>query len=242
MIHIAICDVASNETEQLKKQVHNICEDICEDNVYISVFNTTFALVTHVIDEIKGQVDIIFMEVCHDNFDGISAAETILDTYPHIKVIFMSRDIEKSKDIFRVNPVYFLMKPMENRYLCDALNKAVRQVSENSTNILRIGNGIGKNRILTIKMNDIHYIKSDRRKITFFLNDRQYSCYMKLDDVSKKLNKNFIRVHQSFIVNMDKIKAVNTGSVMLHEDEVIPISSSRVKEVVKSVREYMEIT
>lgn len=221
--------------------MYNICENICEENVHISVFNNTFALMTHVIDEIKGQIDIIFMEVCHENFDGISAAEAILNTYPHIKVIFMSGNIENLRDIFRVNPVYFLMKPMEEKYLCDALYKAVRLVSENNIDIIRIGNGIGKNRILTIKMSDIYYIKSDKRKITFHMANEQHSCYMKLDDVSKKLGKNFIRTHQSFVVNIDKIKSIQTGSITLNKDVVIPISSSRGKEVVKRVKEYMRI-
>ena len=241
MIHIAICDAKQNEVTVLKNQLHNMCEEICEDSVHISVFNNTFALMTYVIDEIKGQVDIIFMEVCQKNFDGISAAEVILNTYPHIKVIFMSSNIENSKDIFRVNPIYFLMKPMEEKYLCDALYKAVRLVSENNMDIIRIGNGIGKNRILTIKMSDVYYVKSDKRKITFHMANEQHSCYMKLDDVSKKLGKNFIRTHQSYLVNMDKIKSIQTGSVKLNKDVMIPISSSRGKEVVKRVKEYMKI-
>lgn len=242
MIHIAICDAKQNEVTVLKNQLHNMCEEICEDSVHISVFSNTFALMTYVIDEVKGQVDIIFMEVCQENFDGISAAETILNTYPHIKIIFMSDNIENSKDIFRVNPIYFLLKPFDNKYLHNAFSKAVRLVGENNIDIIRIGNGIGKNRILTIKMSNICYIKSDKRKITFHMENEQYSCYMKLDDVSKKLGKNFIRVHQSFVVNMDKIKGVQTGSVILHKDVVIPVSTSRGKEVMKSVREYMNIS
>ncbi len=242
MIHIAICDVVKREVEVLEKRLYDICEDICGDNVHISVFNNTFALVTHIIDEIKGQIDIVFMEVRHGDFDGISAARTILSEYPHIKIIFMSGNISNSKDIFKVNPTYFLTKPIEDEYLCDALHKAARLVNETNIDIIRIGNGIGKNCILTIKMKDIYYIKSDKRKITFYTTNGQHTCYMKLNDVSEKLTSNFIRVHQSYIVNMDRIKSVKTGNVMLNKDVIIPISSSRAKPVVKSIKEYMKIS
>lgn len=240
MIHIAICDVAENETTELKKRVHNICESISKQ-VHISVFNTTFSLLTYVVDEVKGQVDIIFMEVCHKRIDGVTAAEAIQNLYPHIKIIFMSDKLEHSKEIFRIDPVYFLVKPVEENYLYKALNKSIRQITENNMDIIRIGNGVGKNRIITIKMSDIYYIKSDRRKITFYLADRQYSCYMKLDEVSNVLNKDFLRVHQSYAVNLSKIRSVENGNILLGEDIVVPISSSRLKSVVESIKEYMGV-
>ena len=237
MIHIAICDSDVNETNKLKNEIINILDD----KVWVTVYNNPFALVTHIVDEVKGQVDIIFMEVCFNNQDGVYIAETILNEYPHIKIIFMTSFIEKVKDIFRVNPVYFLTKPVEYKYLRDALDKTVKMLDESNADILRIGNGIGKNRILIVKMSDVYYIKSDRRKITFYQENTNSTCYMKLDEVGEYLGNNFIRVHQSYIVNMDKIKEVSRGNIVLKNNMVIPISSSKHKTVMERVKNHMEI-
>ena len=153
----------------------------------------------------------------------------------------MTSYIEKVKDIFRVDPVYFLAKPVENKYLRAALEKTVKLVEESNADILRIGNGIGKNRILTVKMKNVFYIKSDKRKITFYQENIQNSCYMKLDEVEKTLSGNFIRVHQSYIINMDKIKEVSKGNVVLNNDVEIPISGSKSKMAMEYIKSYMKI-
>lgn len=237
MINIAICDGDEKEANELKLEI----EKILNGNSRVFVFNNPFALITHIVDEVKGQVDIIFMEVCFKNQDGVYIAETILNEYPFIKIVFMTSFIEKVKDIFRVNPVYFLTKPVEYKYLRDALDKTVKMLDESNTDILRIGNGIGKNRILTVKMSDVYYIKSDRRKITFYQENTNNTCYMKLDEAGEYLGSNFIRVHQSYIVNMDKIKEVSKGNIVLKNNMIIPISSSKNKNVIERVKNYMGI-
>ncbi len=237
MIHIVICDSDEKDGSKLKNEIINILNG----EVWVSVYNNPFALITHIIDEAKGVVDIIFMEVCLKNQDGVHVAETILNEYPHIKIIFMSSLIEKVQDIFRVNPAYFLAKPVKYKYLRVALEKTVKLVDESNADILRIGNGIGKNRILTVKMSDVYYIKSDKRKITFYQEKIQNSCYMKLAEVEKALGGNFIRVHQSYIINMDKIKEVGKGNVVLKNDVEIPISGSKLKNTMECIKNYMRI-
>ena len=237
MINIVICDSEETTAIKLKKEIKNILGD----KVRVSVYSNPFALITHIIDEAKGQVDIIFIDICLRNQNGVYVAETIIKEYPHIKIIFMTNQIENVKDIFRINPVYFLTKPVEQKYLCDALDKVVNMIGENNIDIIRIGNGVGKNKVLTVKMSDIYYIKSDKRKIVFHLHDSQSSCYMKLDELEKELHSNFIRVHQSYIINMDKIKFVGNGSILLHNDAIVPISRSKLKQVLEQIKKHMEI-
>ena len=237
MINIAICDGDEKEANELKLEI----EKILNGNTRVFVFNNPFALITHILDEAKGQVDIVFLELCFKNQNGVNVAETIINEYPYIKIIFVTGQIERVKDIFRIDPSYFLTKPIEYKYLRDALEKTLRLVDENNMDILKIGSGVGKNRIITVKLRDIYFIKSDRRKIIFNMNDSQYSCYMKLDDVIKELNHKFIRVHQSYIINMDKIKEVGNGNITLNNNTVVPISYSKHKVVIEEIKKYLEM-
>lgn len=237
MIHIVICDSEENEALILKREISNILNDKAQ----IQTFSNPFALVTHIMDEAKGQVDIVFIDICLRNQDGIYLAETIIKEYPHIKIIFTTSQIEKVKDIFRINPVYFLTKPMERKYLSDALDKVIKMVDETNSDVIRIGSGVGKNRVLSLKMSEVFYIKSDKRQIVFHLSDTQCRCYMKLSELETELHGNFIRVHQSYIVNMDKIKFVSNGNVLLQNGMIIPISRSKLKPVMEQIKKYMEI-
>lgn len=236
MIHIAICDDDENSIEKLKKTI----EFVLGDNATISVFNNPFSLVTHVLDEVKGQLDIIVIEV-NLQWDGIRVAEVIVEKYPHIKILFMTKKIEKVKDVFKVTPLYCFVKPLEREYIIDALNKAVRLIDEEKGNFIRIGNGVGKNKGVTLDTRNIYYIRSDKRQVVFNLRDTKYSAYKKLDDLETELKSNFIRVHQSFIVNMDKIVEVKKNNILLHDGTSIPISRSKSKDVLEKIYQYMEV-
>ena len=63
----------------------------------------------------------------------------------------------------------------------------------------------------------------------------------KLDEVEKKLKKNFLRTHQSFIVNLDKVKKLVNDGLLLYGGTIVPISRSRYKDVVGTVSRYLNI-
>ncbi len=233
MIHIAICDDNEIFLENIKKSIANILDN----KVSISTHTNAFSLLTYVMDEMKEQVDVILIDTRLKNQNGIQVAETLLAEIPNIKIIFMSNYIEMVKDIFRVNPVYFLTKPIEMLYLKDALYKVIRLVDEEKLDVIKIKhkNGHFKN----IMTKDIYYIESDKRKLVFHLQDTEATCYMKLNDVEDVVKNNFIRVHQSYLVNLDKIKEYDKNGIILFNGVLVPISRSKYKEVNEAIKEYM---
>ncbi len=237
MVHIAICDDDDKSINKLK----NTILKVLGDKAFISVYNNPFSMITHIIDEVKGQIDVIIVEV-NLKWNGVKVAEIIVEKYPHIKVIFMTNKIDSVKDIFKVNPLYCFVKPLEQKYIIDATNKAIKVIDEEKGNFIRIGNGVGKNKGVTVDTRGIYYIRSDKRQVFFYMRDTKYSAYKKLDELEDALNSNFIRVHQSFIVNMDKILEVKRNNIMLYDGTAIPISRSKSKIVMEKINQYMEVT
>ena len=78
-----------------------------------------------------------------------------------------------------------------------------------------------------LKLGDIKYVMSDKRKIVIYLNNNEMSYYYKLDEVEDMLGKSFLRCHQSYIVNMMKIKQFVEDGLLLDDDEFIPVSRKR---------------
>ncbi|MGN0369702.1 MAG: LytR/AlgR family response regulator transcription factor [Butyrivibrio sp.] len=235
MIHIAICDDDERILENLKIEILNILDN----QAIVSLHDNPFSLITYIMDEAKGTVDAVFMDICLKSQNGIYVAESILEECPNIKMIFMTSYIDRVRDIFRINPVYFLIKPFEENYLKDALYKVIKMIDEEDADIIRIGTG--HKGVTTLKTRNIYYIESDKRQIIFHLQDTERACYMKLDILENQLKSNFLRVHQSYIVNMDKIKEVNKNNILLYNDTVIPISRSKYKEVTELINKYMNI-
>lgn len=238
MIHIAICDDDEKIIDELTQSIYKIMNN----QVFISHHSNPFSLTTYVMDEAKGKVDLIFMDIHLKGQNGVYVAESILADYPTIKVIFMSDKLENVQDIFRINPIYFLRKPLQPDYVRDALYKTIRILDEEKTTIFNMGTGRGKNKIISVKAKEIYYIESDKRKVWIHMLDESYYVYAKLDAVEEELKSNFIRVHQSYIVNMDKVMGVAKDYVILYNNVTIPISRSRCKEVVDRINEYISFT
>lgn len=228
-MRIAICDDEAQFIENIKEKINQLYSQ----EIQIVTFNNPFALVTYVEDDAKGDVDIIIMDIHLSNQNGIQVAESMASTYPEIEFIFVSKDIYAVQDIFKVMPLYFLYKPIKDEYIKDALIKAFRVIDEKKSKKLKVKHTM-------IKLSDIYYIESDKRIVNVYTRSACYSDYKKLDELENNLDSNFLRVHQSYIVNMDKVQSIKGGLITLYNNVTIPISRSRAKINQEIIEAYME--
>ena len=133
------------------------------------------------------------------------------------------------------------LKFYEEDYVKDSLYKIIQIVDEDSAELLTIGNPESKKGDSVVLLKDIYYIESQKRVINIHYYDGFSTYYYKLDEVEKKLKKNFLRTHQSFIVNLDKVKKLVNDGLLLYGGTIVPISRSRYKDVVGTVSRYLNI-
>ncbi len=79
--------------------------------------------------------------------------------------------------------------------------------------------------MMRIPYDHIEYFESNAKKVTLYTFDRSVTYYFsaKLDDIARILPDNFLRCHQSYIVNMkhiSKFDRTNRTFCMLSKDEV----------------------
>ena len=83
-----------------------------------------------------------------------------------------------------------------------------------------------------LPLNDILYFESNKRVLIVHTKGEDYSFYGKLDDIEDSLkNDNFIRIHQSFLVNAFKINSVSKTEVTLKNGDILPVSKSKASAV-----------
>ena len=233
MLRIAICD--DNET------VIDILEEIVnkefEIDHSISKHTTGFALLTYIEDNVRGNLDVIIMDINLGDDNGIDIAKTIKDNYPHIKIVFISGHIDYVKDIFEVEPSYFLVKPIQKDKVTAALYKVNEVIEKENLQTIML---VNKNGISNIKINNIKYIESFNRIVRVFESGNTVrESHIKLDDISQKLPINFLRCHQSYIVNMDRIKYFNMEGITLFSNEFVPVSRPKYNEAKRLFFQYI---
>ncbi len=82
-------------------------------------------------------------------------------------------------------------------------------------------------RIVRININDILFIEAKGDYALFKTPDKGYIVHTTFKNAESKLNSNrFVKVHRSYIVNIEKIVDIEENSLLI-ENQIIPISRSQ---------------
>jgi two-component system LytT family response regulator len=155
-----------------------------------------------------------------------------------LNVIFVTSYQEFAFNAFKVNAIDYILKPVNETDIVAAINKFQKSES------LSKNNEKSKDKLLVYKTDRLYPIEIN--KIVKLKSENQYTSIYTIDNQkvisSKPLlhfeteldETKFVRVHHSYIVNLDYIKNIKTGlnpSVLLTNDEIIPISRRKKKEL-----------
>lgn len=186
----------------------------------------------------KQKVDVIFLDIHLPKLKGLDFIKT-LKSPPQI--IITSAYREYALDGYELNVTDYLLKPINfNRFLM-AVNKLKNQHESEVSSVAvphtserpHLLININKKKI-KVFYDEILYIESRKEYINIVTEKESYLTKYQLTDIEAELDKaSFMRIHRSFIVARNKIKAFNAAEVELG-GQVIPIGRS-YKELVLGV-------
>lgn len=97
-----------------------------------------------------------------------------------------------------------------------------------------------RKQVYTLQHDHLAYISSSLHSVTFHLTDgKKISCRARLGDFSGQLSdSSFLRCHQSFCINMEKVTSLKKNSFVVGQTE-IPISRTYLKTARKKYKDYL---
>lgn len=147
----------------------------------------------------------------------------------------------------KFSAIDYILKPVNEFEFCDAIQKAIDSIdsqadesaqTENFMSHYQSGNTPKKVVLRTsdamhiVGLDEILYCKSDNSYTSFFLKDKKEITVSKsIKDFAEMFAEyNFLRPHQSFLVNLQgitKIDKTDGGFIIMENGAEIPISSRR---------------
>ena len=172
------------------------------------------------LEEFKGdckkgilqKINAIYIDIKIDSLNGIEIAQKIQQENPKIKIIYMTAYSQYSEAIFKTKPTYLLLKPIKKEQIKKSLERALQEEKQNKN--IKTFNIKGK--IFNIEVEKIKYIESNKRVVIIYEEDLKRRIYGKLDEIEEMLPSNFVRCHQSYIVNLEHVRELNTHEFVLH--------------------------
>ena len=178
--------------------------------------------------------DVVIIDMDQED-DGIAIAECVLEYQKNSQIIFVSGSDEYYLDVYNVDHVYFLKKPVESRLLVQALEKAVKKLDRLHGKCLVVKNKQG---IYKIELSDIIYFENEKRKIHIHTVDRKISFYGKFEGLLDSLSRDFYRCHNSYIVNMAKVCELSGKKFLCENGKSIPVSKTYYVKVRDALEQY----
>lgn len=231
---IAVCDACYEGRQRVRELIEEYGRNR-EQDIEVEEYSSGAALCSD-ISHVK-EFDIIFLDVNIDEMDGLQAAKRINDIYPDIPIVLVASMISYALEGYRVNAARFLVK--------DDLDATISECLDDLRDKLRRRNQkavfafVEGNRELEIQK--IIYIETDRHKNIFHTSDADYGLYKKLDEIEEELAPyGFVRVHQSYLVNMRYVDKISSYLMRLITGKEISVPKSRYPKVKEMYAMYKE--
>jgi DNA-binding LytR/AlgR family response regulator len=182
----------------------------------------------------KEKVDLLFLDIQMPELSGVEFLKS-LNNPP--AVIFTTAYRNYAIDAFELDVLDYLLKPVTFERFIKSVNKYYEKVNNNAPKVFESQGDQGddmsfiyvrqKKTMIKVLLTDILYIESLKDYIRIFLEPGgSLMTKQKISTMIDLLPENkFIRVHKSFIVNIEKIKTLSPTNIGL-EDKMIPIGRS----------------
>lgn len=176
----------------------------------------------------KFPVDLIFLDIEMPAKNGLDFYKNISQ---NTKVIFTTAYSEYAVDAFSVNAVDYLLKP----FSFERFKTAVEKVKDNSeTHEAKHLSIRADYKLYKINFDDIQLIEGLDDYIQIHLKDSiKITARSSMKNILEKLSeKDFIRVHRSYIVPVNDIKTIVNKNIHIAEF-IIPIGETYKDDVMK---------
>lgn len=177
----------------------------------------------------ENDTDLMFVDINMPDLSGMDFVKSLANP-PGI--IFTTAYSKYALEGFRVDAIDYLLKPIGYADFLKAAEKARKRLSKNievaphfeaDDNFLFVKS---EYKILRIEISSVKYIEGMREYIRIHIeNQRPVMVLMSMKKAEAFLPpKKFMRVHRSYIVNLEKVNAIERNRILFEPDVRIPVS------------------
>lgn len=175
-----------------------------------------------------GRFHIYILDIEMEETNGLQLAARIRENDSNAIIIFITSHKELMQAAFDVQAFQYIVKPFEEEKVKGKILKALEfQQMKNNFFQFKIGK-----QTLVEDYDNILYFENQRRKVIIHTLDKKYEYYGTLSDVEKSVSSLlFVRIHTSFVINMEYLKTVEQDMAVMKSGLRLPASRSHLHEL-----------
>lgn len=185
-------------------------------------------------------VDITFLDIDMDEMSGLDVADLIAE---NTAIIFTTGHAGYAVQGFDKNISDFLLKPISFQRFMKSLTKVTDQIQQKATSgtvvksdqFFFVNPGI-KGKMLKVNYSDVEYIEGLNNYVVIHMAHGSHIIYLTMKEIEAGMPiEKFIRIHKSFVINLNKITQMEGNKVTMSKAE-LPIGSSFKSKLLKTIQ------
>lgn len=231
MYNIGICDDDKVFCAGLEEMVHSAAGEL-NQKIETEVWYSGESIMRDL--EKLPCPDILFLDIELYEKSGIDVGKYIRNGDDYMThIVYVSSRQEYAMQLFRLQPLDFLIKPVSKEQVKEVLERSLKQRARSKA-LFEYQKG---SVFYQIPCGDILYFMSSDKKISMIAKDGADEFYGKLKDVAEKLPACFLVIHQSYIINSEYVAAYTYESVKMQDGILLNISKPYRKAVRSRITE-----
>jgi DNA-binding LytR/AlgR family response regulator len=182
------------------------------------------------LNENDSEIDLIFVDIQMPDISGLDVVSKLRNKP---LLIFTTAYSEFALEGFKADAIDYLLKPIDYPDFLKAANKAKEWIHtrrakspdvQSNKNFLFIKS---EYKIIRINFNEIKYIQGMSEYVKIHLtHGKPIMSLLSLKSLEVQLPENmFMRVHKSYIVNLEEINVIERNEIVYDDGTVIPVSN-----------------
>lgn len=180
--------------------------------------------------------DLYLLDIYLDTMNGIELAKRMREQDAEAVICFISSSDAFYREAYDVYAIQYLLKPVKRETLLELIEKVENRLPKAEPALHFKWRG----KIGSIACSKIMFVSSQEHKLSIYCTDGTVQeCIGKISGLASQIEDgSLVRVHQSYLVNMNYVDCLNGGELLVGQHS-IPVSRRYATEVKKQYQELL---
>lgn len=231
-MQIAICEDEWDTIQKIQKQIQIFCS-----SKNMTARMDGFTCGKDLLGS-SNEYDFIFMDIYLRDCIGTDVVRSLSTDFSS-QIVFTTSSIEYAVEAFEMNAVHYLLKPITQTDVNEAMERCLLRVKQQPRQMLEIK---VRQSIISVPIDNIMYIEVFNKISVIHTAVGEYKTYATLDSLFERLNsESFIRAQRSFIVNMNFIESFLFDRLIIQGGTEVMLSRNNRSKLKNKYQQFLSL-
>lgn len=223
-LKVAICDDSKADQEYIIQILNQWSQ---ATNIHLGIH--TFLSAEQFLFQYEEEKDfqILVLDIEMGKMNGIELAKKIRKVNKDIQILFATGYPDFITEGYEVDALHYLMKPINQEKLIKVMEKAIVNIHKEEKYILLQDN----DEMLKLAISTIKFVEVFSHSCVIHTIEGTVETRTAISKLENELRTQFIRVHRSYLVNLEYIKKIAKTEIELEKGELVPLARRKYTEV-----------